>query len=192
MKLPKYNNADTCKAQILSENKNKSGVYMFKNLLNGKQYIGSEINLSERLSSYYSTTYMENALKRSNSHIYRALLKNGHEKLSLTILEYCDKEKCIEREDFYLSSENNEYNINQKAGSPLGRKHYDETKQILSDANKGKTLSDETKKIMSDAKKGHKHSEETNKIMSDVHKGKTHSEETKNKISLSMPNSSKI
>jgi hypothetical protein len=24
MKLPKYNNADTCKAQILSENRNKS------------------------------------------------------------------------------------------------------------------------------------------------------------------------
>jgi len=86
MKLPKYNNADTCKAQILSENKNKSGVYKWTNLINGKQYIGSSINLSERLSSYYSTTYMENALKISNSNIYRALLNNGHANFSLTIL----------------------------------------------------------------------------------------------------------
>jgi excinuclease UvrABC nuclease subunit len=69
MKLQKYNNADTCKAQILSENRKKSGIYKWTNLINGKQYIGSEINLSERLSSYYSKTYMQNALKRGNSQI---------------------------------------------------------------------------------------------------------------------------
>jgi len=28
--LPKYNNADICKDQILSENKNKSGIYKWK------------------------------------------------------------------------------------------------------------------------------------------------------------------
>jgi len=37
-----YHNSDTCKAQILYENKNKSGIYMWKNLVNEKQYIGSE------------------------------------------------------------------------------------------------------------------------------------------------------
>jgi group I intron endonuclease len=63
---------------------------------------------------------MEDVLKRSNSHIYRALLKNGYSNFSLTILEYCDKEKCIEREDFYLSCLPHEYNILQKAGSVLG------------------------------------------------------------------------
>jgi len=46
-------------------------------------------------------------------------------------------EKCIEREDFYLSSENHEYNILEKAGSRLGRKHYEETKTKISDALKG-------------------------------------------------------
>jgi len=51
---------------------------MWENKINGKQYIGSAIDLSNRLSFYYYTTYMENALKRSISHIYRALLKNGH------------------------------------------------------------------------------------------------------------------
>jgi group I intron endonuclease len=37
-----------------------------------------------------------------------------------------------------------------------GRTHSDETKKILSEANKGKTLSDETKKKISDANKGEK------------------------------------
>ena len=39
MKFPKYNNADICKDQILSDNKNKSGIYMFTNKKNKKKYI---------------------------------------------------------------------------------------------------------------------------------------------------------
>jgi hypothetical protein len=46
---------------------------MWTNIFNGKQYIGSAVDLSNRLSNYYSTTYMEDALKRGRSHIYRAL-----------------------------------------------------------------------------------------------------------------------
>ena len=38
-----YPNSETYKAQILSENKNKSGIYMWKNSINGKRYIGSEL-----------------------------------------------------------------------------------------------------------------------------------------------------
>jgi len=81
---------------------------------------------------------MENTLKISNSSIYNALLKYGYSKFSFTIIEYCEPEKCIERENFYLSSENHEYNILETAGSPLGRKHYEKTNKILSEANKGK------------------------------------------------------
>ena len=106
-----YSNAEQDKSKILSENQNKSGIYMWKNLINDKQYIGSAIDLSNRLSFDYYNTYMENALKRSISHIYRALLKNGHSNFSLTILEYCKSEKCIEREDYYLCSLPHEYNI---------------------------------------------------------------------------------
>jgi len=38
-----------------------------------------------------------------------------------------------------MSSEKHEYNILPKAGSSLGRKHSDETKQIISDAMVGNT-----------------------------------------------------
>ena len=59
-------------------------------------------------------------------------------------------------------------------------------KKILSDANKGKTLSKETKTIMSDAKKGisgenhpmygKNHTDESKTIMSDAKKGKARPE----------------
>ena len=71
----------------MKENKNKSGIYMWENNINGKQYIGSAVNLSERLSNYYSTGYMENKLKISNSSIYNALLKYGYSNFSIFILE---------------------------------------------------------------------------------------------------------
>jgi len=135
--IKSYSNAEDEKDKILKENKNKSGIYMWKNNINDKQYIGSAVDLSKRLSNYYSTTYMEDALKISNSHIYRALLKNGYENFSITILEYCEPEQCLEREDYYLSCLPHEYNILPKAGSWLGHKHSDETKKILSEANTG-------------------------------------------------------
>jgi len=141
---------------------------MWKNLIYDKQYIGSAIDLSKRLEKYFSTAYMENELNRGHSHIYRALLKNGYSNFSLTILEYCELEQCIEREDYYLCSLPHEYNILPKAGSWLGHKHSDEAKTKISDAakkiyhsgrfkpgenhpNYGKTLDNETKQKISDA-----------------------------------------
>jgi hypothetical protein len=132
-----YSNAEADKVTILKENKNKSGIYMWTNLINAKQYIGSGVDLYNRLSFYYSLSAMENFLKNRQSYIYNALLKHGHSNFSLTILEYCSPEKCLEREDFYLSSLEHQYNILEKAGSLLGHKHSDETKQIMSETKKG-------------------------------------------------------
>ena len=78
--------------------------------------------------------------------ICSALLKYGHSNFSLTIIEYCEPSKCLERENFYLSSFSHEYNILPKAGSSIGRKHSDKTKTKISDAITGFKHSDETKK----------------------------------------------
>jgi group I intron endonuclease len=162
---------------------------MFRNRINGNKYIGSAMNLYNRLSFYFSFSAMENSLKNSQSYIYNALLKHGHSNFSLTILEYCKPEKCLEREDYYQKTLKPEYNIAKKPGAPMsGRKHSDNSKQIMSDAKKGennpnfgKTInhSNETKQIMSDVKKkeknpmfGQNHTEETKTKMSDAKKGK--------------------
>jgi group I intron endonuclease len=73
---------------LASENKNKSGIYMWKNLINGKQYIGSSVDLRNRFYQYFNTNY----LTRDNyMQICRALLKYGYSNFSLTILEYCSQ-----------------------------------------------------------------------------------------------------
>jgi len=58
-----YSNAEAEKEKILSENNNKSGIYMWINTINDKRYIGSALNLSNRLSFYFSFSTMQNSLK---------------------------------------------------------------------------------------------------------------------------------
>jgi len=56
-----YPNSNTSKAQIISENKNKSGIYMFQNSIKGKRYIGSSENLKIRFTAapaYFNVNYL--------------------------------------------------------------------------------------------------------------------------------------
>jgi group I intron endonuclease len=124
MKLPKYQNLDTEKNKILSANRQKSGVYMFKNKINGKKYIGSSENLKIRFLEYLNIHYL---LRNTCMYICNALFKHGYSNFSLTILEYCEPEKCLEREGYYQKKIKPEYNICKEPGAPMsGRKHYDE------------------------------------------------------------------
>jgi hypothetical protein len=52
--------------------------------------------------------------------IHRALLKYGYSAFSLYILEYCNKEDLVSREQHYLDIYKAEYNTLKIAGSSLG------------------------------------------------------------------------
>jgi group I intron endonuclease len=122
------------KAQILSENKNKSGIYMFSNLINGKRYIGSSDNLNRRFSEYFNTNYL---LRNKCMAICRALLKHGYPNFSLTILEYCEPDKCLTREKHYWDLLYPEYNITKDPTAPMsGRNHSPESIKKISDTHK--------------------------------------------------------
>ena len=87
--VKKYANADLEKKKILEENKEKSGVYCWRNLVNGKMYIGSSVDLGTRFRQYFNINHLEYKLQKCNSLIYRALLKYGYSNFSLEIIEYC-------------------------------------------------------------------------------------------------------
>jgi group I intron endonuclease len=130
-----YNNSWLNKSNVLKENRGKSGVYRWVNKLNNETYIGSSINLTNRLGEYYSKKYLK--YKSNNSRINRALLKYGYENFDLEILEYCNKENVINREQYYLDLLNPEYNILKIAGSSLGFKHSSYSKLIMSNLKIG-------------------------------------------------------
>lgn len=115
-----YNDLKSDKKSILSDNKGKAGIYMWTNLVNGKRYVGSSVDLSIRFRKYFSTSYLEDF--EGIMLIYKALLAHGLENFKLEILEYCQASEVIEREQYYMDLLNPEYNILKVAASPLGVK----------------------------------------------------------------------
>src|SRR5712672_2452711 len=132
-----YANADEDKLNILAYNRQKIGVYRWINKINGNAYIGSSVNISVRMYTYYSLR----SLAKSNRPIDRALLKYGFSNFILEILKYCDKNNVIEREPYYMDLIKPQYNIVEIAGSTLGYKHTPESLSKMRDF----VLSDEVR-----------------------------------------------
>jgi hypothetical protein len=116
-----YENADICKDLAIKDNADKSGIYRWTHIYNGKSYLGSSSNLKKRFSNYYNYHYISDPKK--NMLINKALLNNGYSVFRLEILEYCEKELLIDREQYYLDLLKPEYNILEFAYSSIGFKH---------------------------------------------------------------------
>ena len=157
--VKKYANADLEKLQIIKDNKGKAGVYCWRNLTNGKIYIGSSVDLGTRFSAYYSIKYLESKLKKGRSIIYSSILKYGYSNFSLEIIEYCEQSETTSREQFFLDKLNPDYNISKIAGYRFGCTHTDDTKEKMSLAKKN--MFDETRAKMSAAKKGNSYAKGT-------------------------------
>lgn len=169
-----YPDAFLNKSIILKDNKNKVGIYRWVNKENGNTYIGSSVNLGRRLRVYYDFSFLSVRVQKSKSRIYSAILKYGYSNFQLEILEYCTKDKAVCREQYYIDLFKPEYNLNSTAGSRLGSIHSEETKRNMSKTHKGRKLTEETKNLLSLANKG----------INNPNFGKKHSAETKALISL--------
>jgi group I intron endonuclease len=177
----KYEHIIRDKYIIYKENKNKVGIYRFLNKINGKSYVGSSTNLGTRLNIYFSKKAMYSRLKTKKSIIYDALLRHGYDDFTLEILEYCNIDVLIEREQYYINHFKSEYNILKAANSRLGIKHSLETRILMSIKKRGinhnlygKTPSYETRKRIS----------ESSKSVIRINKPKIVSIETRLKLSL--------
>ena len=116
------------------QNRKRTVIYQWMNLINGKIYVGSAWNGSVRLLSYWTPS----VLKR-NLLIYNNLKKYGHNNFMLIILEdlgstgSVTKNFMLDREQFYLNILFSKYpqcglNNSPTAGSTLGFKHTDKFK----------------------------------------------------------------
>ena len=113
-----YSNADKEKESVYKENRKKSGVYCWTNLINGNRYVGSSVNLTRRFSWYYNLTTLVKHKKVSL--MSKALLKYGHSEFRLDILEYCDSNEVLKREQYYLDLLNQSTIFYQKLVQLLG------------------------------------------------------------------------
>lgn len=97
---------------------NKCGVYIIRNKVNGKFYIGSSKNIWNRWQSH---KYELNNGIHSNKHLQRAWNKYREENFEFDVLEFCDEEIQFQREQEYIDKywgDKNFYNENNIATCP--------------------------------------------------------------------------
>lgn len=149
----------------MENEKFNTGIYQIVNLLNGKRYIGSAINLKRRKIEH---SYRLKKQIHSNEILQRSYNKYGKENLKFEILLYCSKGDLLFYEQRAIDSYDfeNLYNIRIKADSNRGITFSEEHKQKIRNSKKGnkshmygKKLSIETKIKISNKLKNRKMSE---------------------------------
>lgn len=140
-----------------------SGVYWIRNKVNNKRYAGSSGNIKQRWREH------KNKLRRGchdNPHLQSAWNIYGEENFEFAVIAYMDADKALVFEDYLLKNYPNmfEYNIAKSATAPmLGRRHTEEAKQKMREAQGGKNhplfgtrRSEETKRKLSESHSGNK------------------------------------
>lgn len=130
----------------------KTGVYMIRNRVNGKVYVGSAaVSLKNRIRHHI------NALRRGdhcNSKLQNSWNKYGEQNFEFSVLAKCLPVWCIVIEQIHIqakraSSPDFGYNLCPNAGSALGVLHSESTKKRFREIAKSRVLSEESRKKIS-------------------------------------------
>ena len=129
------------------------GVYKISSLAKPERvYVGSSKNIRNRWWAHLSD------LKKGKHHsrkMQRHFNKYGQEDLIFEVLEHVQNANAlISVEQKYIDSISPFFNAMKKAGSCLGYKHTDESRQRMSEARKKRKTAPETRLKMSIARKG--------------------------------------
>ena len=77
------------------------GIYKIENLIDGKVYIGSSVNV---LNRKYKHFWMLRKGIHDNNHLQHSYSKFGEESFKFEILEYCCNEELINKENYHISN----------------------------------------------------------------------------------------
>lgn len=87
---------------------NVTGVYSIECKINGKKYIGASVCVNGRISQHMAKRTAE---KFKRLPFYADVLKYGYSGFDYILLEECEREELLQREQFYYDLLKPEYNI---------------------------------------------------------------------------------
>lgn len=151
-----------------------SGIYIIKNKINNKIYVGSSINISKRWNEHMNHLEGNN---HANQYLQRSWNQNGKDCFEFLIAEECDIENLLLVEQKWLDTTKsyepeNGYNICRYAGNTLGKTHTEEAKKKISENHHDVSGENNPMFGIPSPNTGKKHSEETKMKMSQKLKGK--------------------
>jgi group I intron endonuclease len=161
-----------------------SGIYMIKNSINNKVYIGqTRYSIIKRINNHIK--YLRKNCHK-NKHLQNSWNKYGESAFITEILKHsCDIINLDNFEIYWINfykSYDQKFGYNKTYGGHNGLLT-EEVLKKLSEINTGKKLSQETKNKIGSFFKGRKHSEETIEKMKNVQSGKKLTEAHKKKLS---------
>lgn len=115
-----------------------AGIYIIKNLINNKIYVGQSIDIKRR---FYTHKYKLNSCKHPNKYLQEEWIKYGKENFVFEIVEKCNKELLKEKEKYWIkhyNANNKKIGYNISKGGNGGNINYicsEETKQKLREKN---------------------------------------------------------
>jgi group I intron endonuclease len=164
---------------------NMCGIYVIKNTINNKRYIGQSIEIKGRFKRHIRE--LKNNV-HGNDYLQKNWNKYGCCSFELNIIEYCLREELNQKEIYYINlynSSNRNYGYNLTLGGQNGTIPNEETKIKISNKLRGKKRTNEIKEKMSGENHpmyGKHHTKETKLKISNAQKGKKLSQETISKI----------
>lgn len=113
-----------------------SGIYCIINLFNGKRYIGQAVDIHSRKLKHWA--YLRRGAHK-NAHLQAAYDVYGDEAFAFIVFEHCAPLILTQREQHWMGlfDKTTLYNVAPAAGSQLGFRHSAETRQRLSQAQRG-------------------------------------------------------
>lgn len=159
-------------------------IYIYKNKINGKIYVGKTSNLERRKIEHL----YRSKNNKQNNYFHNAIIKYGLDNFTYEIIYECQDElEAYQKEQYYIEmykSNDRTIGYNSTIGGDGVRQMTEATKKKISDARKGKYLGEENPFY------GKHHSEETKNTIALANLGNTYclgkslTDETKEKISI--------
>lgn len=144
-------------AQPILADAEASGIYQIRNLVNGKRYIGSAKCFRTRWNAHRAKLARGS---HHSKHLQASWTKHGPESFVFEVIELCEFDSLIRREQFWLDELSPEFNVCTHAGSSLGRRFSQESKDKIREKAVGRKpwpRTAEHRRAMSAARKGKQH-----------------------------------
>ena len=136
----------------------KCGIYCFRHVNSGREYIGSAVDLYARARKHRTAW---RAGKHHSIFLQRCIHKYGESAFVFFVLEYLDsRNDLIKREQFWIDTRRPCLNYQKVAGSSLGRIYSEESRRKMSESAKRRANTPEHKAKYSLVHKGKKQSAE--------------------------------
>lgn len=111
----------------------KSGVYIIKNVITDDFYIGSSYLMRKRLIMHRSRL---RAGKHHNAYLQNSFNKYGEKYFTTECLELCDVDVLLQREEFYITNLNPQFNIIRAPSETKLQKKFNDPEYVPSGRHK--------------------------------------------------------